>query len=352
MVRLKDIAAQAGVSVMTVSKALRDAPDISTATKARIRALAERLGYMPNSIAVGLRNKTTKLFGLVISAMTNPTYARVVMGIEEQAYELGYDVLIGQSLNQPEREQLVIKRMIFRRVDGLFITPVYRLEPTAPVYDELLHRRTPTVLLGHRAPFCERFVNVETEDIAASEVATQHLIELGHRRIAFFAGPASVPASRERLEGYRRALRDAGIESDDRLIFNAGSTIDEGEKAALQMLNESPGATAVQAVNDLVAIGAGTVFLSQGLRIPQDLSLVGFGNVLISEHFRVPLTTIRQPKFRLGAAAMDSMLKLLTGVRPATKRLPAEIVVRQSTAPPNPAAPSAAVRPASAESAD
>jgi DNA-binding LacI/PurR family transcriptional regulator len=339
MVRLKDIAAQAGVSVMTVSKALRDAPDISAATKARLRALADQLGYTPDSVAVGLRNRTTKIFGLVISAVTNPVFARVVMAIEEQSHELGYEVILGQSLNIPEREQSVIRRLLSRRVDGLFITPVYRLDPVAPIYDELLKRATPTVVMGHRAPFCEKFANVETDDISASMAATQHLLELGHRRIAFFAGPAVAPSSLERFEGYRRALREAGIEPDDRLVFHAGSTIDEGEKAALQMLQEAPGVTAVQAVNDLVAIGAANVFLSQGLRIPEDLSLVGFGNVLISEHFRVPLTTVRQPKLRLGTAAMDSMLKLLKGQLPGSKRLPAEIVIRQSTAPPPPPRP-------------
>jgi DNA-binding LacI/PurR family transcriptional regulator len=334
MVRLKDIAIRAGVSIMTVSKVMRDAPDISAATKARVRALAEQMGYTPDSVAQGLRNKTTRLFGLVISAVTNPIFARVVMAIEEQAHELGYDVIFAQSLNLPEREHSVIRRLLSRRVDGLFITPTYRLDPVAPIYQELLKRGTPTVLLGHHAPFCEQFVNVETDDISASYTVTQHLLELGHKRIAFLAGPPAAPSSQERMEGYRRALREANIELDDKLIFNAGSTIEEGEKAALQMLQESPGATAVQAVNDLVAIGAATVFLSQGLRIPQDLSLVGFGNILVSEHFRIPLTTIRQPKLRLGTAAMDSMLKLLEGTRLATKRLSAEIVVRQSTAPP------------------
>ena len=334
MVRLKDIAAQAQVSIMTVSKALRDAPDISMSTKARIRSLAEQMGYMPDSVAVGLRNKTSKLFGLVISAVTNPVYARMVMAIEERAHEMGYDVILGQTLNMPEREHQVIRRMLSRRVDGLFITPVYRLDPAAPAYQELQRRGTPVVLMGQRAPFCEQFTNVETDDLSASITATNHLIELGHRRIAYFAGPTGAPSSQERLEGYRRALRDAGIEHDDRLVFNAGTTIEEGEKAALQMLNESPGATAVQTVNDLVAIGAATVFLSQGLRIPQDLSLVGFGNILVSEHFRVPLTTIRQPKFRLGVAAMESMLKLLKGQQPPLQRLPGEMVIRQSTAPP------------------
>jgi len=334
MVRLKDIAAQAGVSVMTVSKVMRDEPDISAATKVRIRALAEQMGYTPNSVAQGLRNKTTKIFGLLIPAMTNPVFARVVMAIEEKAYELGYDIILAQSLNQPEREHAMIRRLLSRRVDGLFVTPVYRLGPTAPIYDELIKRGTPTVLLGHRAPFCSSFVSVETEDIAASITATKHLLDLGHKRIAFLAGPTAAPSSQERLEGYRRAHREAGLESDDKLIFNSGSTIEEGGKAALQMLNESPGATAVQAVNDLVAIGAANVFLSQGLRIPEDLSVVGFGNILISEHFRVPLTTMRQPKHRLGTAAMDSMLKLIGGARPTSRRLNAEIIVRQSSGPP------------------
>lgn len=334
MVRLKDIAARAGVSIMTVSKALRDEPDIAASTKVRIRALAEEMGYMPDAFAQALRSRRSKLFGVVISALTNPVYARTLMAIEEQAHELGYQLLFAQSLNRPEREHKVIRNLLSRRVDGLFITPVYRLESTAPIYEELRRRDTPVVLLGHKAPFCQTFVNVETDDLAASHEATRHLLGLGHRRIAFFAGPPAVPAAQERIEGYRRALREADIQPDDSLVFAAGSTIEEGEKAALQLLNESPGATAVQAVNDLVAIGAAKVFLQQGLHIPRELSLVGFGNVLISEHFRVPLTTVRQPKFRLGGAAMESMLRVLRGEQPGTKRLPAELVIRDSTAPP------------------
>jgi LacI family transcriptional regulator len=116
MVRLKDIALQAHVSIMTVSKALRDAPDISNLTKARIRNLAEQMGYTPDSTAQGLRSKTTRLFGLVISAVTNPVFSRVVMGIEELAHELGYEVIFAQSLNMPERERIVIKRLLSRRL--------------------------------------------------------------------------------------------------------------------------------------------------------------------------------------------------------------------------------------------
>jgi LacI family transcriptional regulator len=237
-------------------------------------------------------------------------------------------------LNLPEREETIIRRLLSRRIDGLFVSPVYRLEPTAPIYDELLRCGLPTVLLGPRAPFCAKFANVESEDLLGSAAATRHLLELGHKRIAFLAGPQVVPGNQERLEGYRRALREANIEPDDRLIFNAGSTIEEGEHAATQMLQEAPQATAVQAAHDLVAIGAANVFLKQGLKIPQDLSIAGFGNILVGEHFRVPLTTVRQPKMSLGLAAMELMRKLLRGQPAETIRLGTKLLVRESTAPP------------------
>ncbi|MEW6306687.1 MAG: LacI family DNA-binding transcriptional regulator [Verrucomicrobiota bacterium] len=334
MVRLKDIAKAAGVSVMTVSKVLRDAPDISAATKARVKVLAQQMGYVPDTVARGLRNRETKFFGLLISAASNPIYARIIMAIEERAHELGYEIILGHTLNLAEREEAYIKRFLSRRIDGLFIAPVYRLGQTAPVYEELARLKIPTVVLGHRALFCQQFANVETDDIAASYAATKHLLDLGHKRIAFFTGAQASPAAQERYEGYRRALTEAKINLDDKLVFHAGSTIEEGAKAALQMLNESPNATAVQTVNDLVAIGAANVFLDQGVRIPQDVSVMGYGNLLTSEYFRVPLTTVRQPKFRLGVAAMDLMTKLLRGEKVESQRLSAQIVVRSSTAAP------------------
>jgi len=164
-----------------------------------------------------------------------------------------------------------------------------------------------------------------------SYTATQHLLKLGHKRIAFFAGPQAAPWTQERFEGYRRALREAGQDVNDKLIFQSGRTMEDGAKAALQMINESGDATAVQAVNDIVAIGCAQTLLSQGVRIPEDISVVGFGNILLSEHFRIPLTTIRQPKFRLGIAAMDVMLQLLRGHPGESKRLSAELIARASS---------------------
>jgi LacI family transcriptional regulator len=334
MVRLKDIAKLTGVSVMTVSKALRDAPDVSAATKARIKALAGQMGYVPDSSAQGLRTKTTKFFGLIIPSVTNPIYARMIMAIEERAHELGYDILFAHSLNQPEREEACLRRFLARRVDGLFIAPVYRFEAEARIYSEILASKIPTVLLGPPAAFCKSFVSVEIEELLASYFATQHLIGLGHKRIAYFTGPPVAPWAHERFEGYRRALREAGLEVDDKLVFQSGSTLEDGTNAALQMLNEGCAATAIQAVSDLVAIGCANALLSQGLKIPEDISVVGFGNILTAEYFQVPLTTIRQPKHRLGIAAVDTMMALLRGEKVQPKRLAAELIQRKSSAPP------------------
>jgi DNA-binding LacI/PurR family transcriptional regulator len=334
MVRLKDIAVRANVSVMTVSKALRDEPDVSEATKGRIKTMAQQMGYVPDSSAQGLRTRTTKLLGLLIPSPTDPNVARMTLAIEERVHDLGYDLLLMHTLNTLEREEYCIRRMMARRVDGIFITPVYRMEPEARIYKELTAQQSRVVLLGPSAPFCNQFPGVQVDDLSASFAATQHLLGLGHKRIAFLSGPLAAPWAQARFEGYRRALREAGMEVDDNLVFQAGSTTEDGVKAASQMLDESCKATAVQAVNDLVAIGFANTLLDQGVRIPQDISLVGFGNSITSEYFRVPMTTVRQPKFRLGLAAVEMMTQLLRGQRGETKRLPAELIVRSSSGEP------------------
>ena len=334
MIRLKDIAARAGVSVMTISKALRDEPDVSAATKARVKLLAQQMGYVPDSTAQGLRTRTSKLFGLVIPSLANPIFSRIILAMQERAFDLGYDVLLAYTMNLPEREEACIRRLLSRRVDGLFISPVYRLGAEAKIYQELLDRHTPTVVLGHLAPFCAQFVNVETDDLLGGYTLTQHLLKLGHKRIAFLTGPPGTPWTHERFEGYRRALREAGMDVDEKLIFHAGRTMEDGTKVAIQMINEGSDATAIQAVNDLVAAGCAEVLIQQSVKIPDDISLTGFGNTMLSEYFRVPLTTMSQPKHRLGMAAMDAMVQMLKGQKAEPRRLPAELVVRTSTGTP------------------
>jgi LacI family transcriptional regulator len=332
MVRLKDIAEKAGVSVMTVSKVLRDAPDISAATKARIRVLAQQMGYIPDFLAQGLRTRKTKLIGVVIPSITHPVFARLLLALEEKAFDAGYELVLCHTLSQPDRENLVIRRLISRRVDGLIVCPVYRPEATAPVYEELTRCQMPVVIIGPPAPFCQGFPSVQGDDFQASYQLTQHLIGLGHRKIAFFAGPNLLPWAQERLEGYRKALRDGGVEPSDHLVFSAGSSVEEGEAAARQMIVELVVPSAIQAVNDPVAIGAANVLLDRGWRIPEDISVAGFGNFLVSEYYRVPLTTIRQPKYRLGLAAMTMLMRAITGDKPASTKLTSEIIVRKSSA--------------------
>jgi len=319
---------------MTVSKALRDEPDVSSATKTKIKQLAQQTGYVPDSSAQGLRTKTTKMFGLVIPTPTNPIYARIIFAIEERAHELGYDLLIAHTLNKPEREDLALRRFLSRRVDGLFITPVYRFEAQARIYQEITARKIPTVLLGPAAPFCKTFPAIEIEETLASYNATKHLLQLGHKKIAYLTGPPATPWAHERFEGYRRALRESGIEVDDGMVFAAGNTIEDGIKATLQMLNEGCHPTAIQAVSDLVAIGCAETLLAQGFKIPEDVSVVGYGNILLAEFYRVPLTTVSQPKYRLGMSAMEAMMGLLRGETIPSRRLAAEFVERKSTAAP------------------
>ncbi|MBL9135960.1 MAG: LacI family DNA-binding transcriptional regulator [Verrucomicrobiales bacterium] len=334
MVRLKDIAERAGVSIMTVSKVLRDAPDISANTKSRVRSLATEMGYVPHAMAAGLRTRATRLLGLVIPGVINPVYSRLIMALEDRAFDLGFDLFLTHTLEKPEREEFALRRLLARRVEGLFVIPVPRLGDTPRIYADLERLRTPVVILGPAPEFCQGFSRVATDELGASRDLTQHLISLGHRRIAFLAGHTVSPSAQARLDGHRRALRDAGIDHDDRLIFQAGTSIEDGFQAALELVRESLGATAIQAVNDLVAIGAVNALVSQGVRVPEDVSVAGFGNILTAEHARVPLTTAREPKFRLGVAAMEIMQRLLAGGPAESRTLRAEVIVRKSTAPP------------------
>ncbi len=341
MVRLRDIAQKAGVSIMTVSRVLHDSPDIADATKVRVAAIASQMGYVPDFAARGLRTRTTHILGLVVPTVTDPLHAAALAALQQEAIALGYDLLVAQSLNQIEREEDSIQRFLGRHVDGLVVAPVYRVGATASLYERLLRSSSKVVLLGHPAPFCHGFPSVATDDLAGAITATRHLLELGHRRIAFLAGPSLSPAAQERFEGYRRALRDARIEIDDRLVFNAGSAFEDGVKAARQLLSEFTGASAIVAFNDPVAMGAATVVLARGLAIPSQISVVGFGGFPASALFRVPLTTVSQPVVEIATAAMRAMVRSLRGEPAQNERFLPELTVRASTASAAVASPAA-----------
>lgn len=334
MVRLKDIAARAGVSMMTVSKVLRDAPDISAGTKSRVRRLAAEMGYVPDTLAQSLRTRTTKLLGLVVSSASNPMAARNIAVAQERAVELGYDLLLAQTSSDEAREETALRRMLARRVDGLIVAPVHRFARSAGVYAELKAARLPVVILGAHAGFTAGFANVEPDDRQGALQAVRHLIGLGHRAIGFLAGPPYAPWAQARLAGYQQALRESGVEVRDNLVFFAGQTIEDGQTAALQMLNEKARPTAIFAVNDFVAVGAARILLRQRVRIPGDVSLIGFGDGLLAENFAVPLTTVAQPQHRLASVAVDLLHEQIRGGVAVSQTLATELVTRESSGPP------------------
>jgi len=335
MVRLKDIAARACRSIMTLSKALRGARDVSPTTRARVKQLAEQMGYVPNSAAQGLVTRTTRLLGVVISSITNPILTRVVHAIEEHAHESGYDLIVAHTANNTEREEVSIRRLLSRRVDGMFLSPVYRIEPEARVYQELRARGTPVVLLGHPAPFCAGFPGVSVDDLIAGYALTKHLLGLGHQRIAFLSGRLVSPWAQERLEGYRRALREAGRPVDPTLIRHADFREPGGFEAMRSLLDAHPAPDAVFVANNLMAVGALECLAAEGMRVPEDIGIVCFDVIPWADLVRPSLTTVVQPTYELGRTAALLLLDRISSPTraPSLVTLPTELRVRDSSVP-------------------
>jgi LacI family transcriptional regulator len=330
VIRLKDIAVQAGVSVMTVSKALRDKPDVSAVTKTRIKLLAQQMGYVPDSSAQGLRSRSMKLFGLAVPSCSDPFVARIVQTIEERAYEMGYDIILAQTADIPEREEACLRRFMARRVDGVFLTPA-PTKSDRPIYREIASRNIATVVLGSRPAGAVQFASVAVNDTGGAKLAASHLLGLGHKRIAFLAGPAEASWAADRLRGWREALSDAGIDPKDEFVIPTGQTLAEGVQAARRLLQSGCPFTALQGVNDLVAMGAGRVLHEKGYEIPGRISLVGFGDVFFAEEWLLPLTTVGADRQELGTEAMAAMQRLLRGQPQDGHVLNPKLVVRKST---------------------
>jgi len=336
MVRLTDIALEARVSMMTVSRVLHGKPGVSKATRERVQAVADRLGYVPDAMAQSLRARSPRLLAALVPSLSDPVWSLALQAIEERVHLMGFDFLLAQSQGLREREEVCLRRLMARRVEGLFLASSVQATATSPVYLQLQESHAKVVALGHTDPAASvaGFHAVGHDETAASRKVTTHLIELGHARIAFFAGPSLSASARARFEGYRLALQKHGLPQDERLVFGAGMTVADGAKAVERFVAESARATAIQAVNDLVALGAVAALAQRGLRVPTDLSVAGYGDLLPGEAAPVPLTTVKQPKYALGEKAVEAMAALLRGQRPDVTLLSAELVVRSSTGPP------------------
>jgi DNA-binding LacI/PurR family transcriptional regulator len=334
MSTLKEIAASLNLSVMAVSKALRDAPDISTTTKARVLAEAKRRHYIPNRAAQNLRLRRSGLIGVVVPQINHTYYSQLVWGIERQAEAVGLQILLGHSLDRAENEMREVQKLIARQVEALLLVPAVRWQHRLATLELVRASRIPTVLLDAYPAGAENFSNVSwvvCDDQRGGQVATEHLLELGHREILFLAGPNGSSSSAGRFSGYQRALAAAGVAYSDTRVFLADKDIDSGRKAMSQALSEKAPFTAVVSHNDSVAIGAIDTLLQQGFRIPDDISVVGFGDGILAASFRVPLTTVHVPQKEMGETALRLAIDLQKGGPVQPRQLPVEIVVRSST---------------------
>ena len=334
MATLKEIAASLNLSVMAVSKALRDAPDISAATKARVVKEAQRRNYIPNRAAQNLRLRRSGLIGVVVPQINHTYYSQLVWGIERQAEASGLQVLLACSLDRAENEIREVQKLIARQVEALLLVPAVRWQHRLATLELMRASNIPTVLLDAYPAGAENFPLVRwvvCDDHRGGQLATEHLIEQGHRDILFLAGPNGSSSSAGRFSGYQRALAQAGIPYSDSRVYLADKDIDSGCKAMTQALSEKASFTGIVAFNDSVAIGAAESLLQQGFRIPEDVSLVGFGDGLLAAQYRVPLTTVRVPQMEMGETAMRLAIDLRSGAEAAARQLPVEIIIRAST---------------------
>jgi DNA-binding LacI/PurR family transcriptional regulator len=332
-VSIKDIARVMNVSYSTVSRALNDSPLVKDDTKEAIRQAAAEMGYLPSAIARSLVMRRTRTIGVVVTTITDLFFAEVIQGIEETAVQSGYSVILTSSNSQPNRELAAIQALRSQRVDGIILVAAC----ADTERKERLFRSNeidlPIVIINN---VHEEHIgySVETDNVGGGREVTQHLLALGHRRIAHIAGPLSEWDGVERQSGYEQALREAGLPVDPQLIVRGTNRPEGGWAAARQLLALPSPPTAIFCYNDLIAAGAMRAAHAAGRAIPADLSIVGFDDIALASYFEPPLTTMAQPKQEMGSKAVQMVLDLLAGEEVNNWVLPSHLVVRASTAPP------------------
>ena len=334
-VRMKDIAQDLGVSVVTVSKVLRNHSDISEETRERVLARIKELNYRPNMAARSLVTGRTYLIGLVVPSLLHPFFAEIAKSLSEMLREQGYYLIISSSEEDPELEVQEIRHLLERRLDTLIIASCHT---SAEFFRKIERDGTPYILIdrsfqGHSANF------VGVDDEAAGTMATQHLIDIGCKRIAHVRGPET-STGRQRLEGYQRALAENGVELKSEYIIPESKgdvePRERGYQAMNQLLRLEPPPDGVFCFNDPLAMGAMHCIFERGLRIPQDVALIGCGNLYHDENLRVPLSSIDQSSSLIGKEAARIALHILTSkapLAPETIILKPQLIVRGSTQP-------------------
>ena len=303
-ITIKDIAREAHVSYATVSRAFNNRDGVRSETRDKVLKIANRLNYSPNGIARGLVLKQTKTIGLVIPDITNPFFPEVARGIEEGAKEEGYSVFLCNTNWEQERQFQYIKLLAEKRVDGLIIAP---MSDAPDPEGERLHGSIPVVYVD-RAPQNTDRSYVVIDNVRGGFIATRHLIEAGYRKIGFIgAVEQSLPID-ERLKGFRMAMERYGLPIDERFIRIGHFNQETGVNFIEGMIKEGDYPQAVFAENDIVALGVIHGVREMGLSVPGDVAVVGFDDISIASLHYIKLTTVVQPKYEMGKAAVKFLL--------------------------------------------
>lgn len=334
MATIRDVAARAGVSVATVSHVINGTHYVSPELHKQVLDAIKELNYRPNRLARALSRKALPLLALIVPDISNPYWSCLARAIQDVTDKEGYSVIVCSTDGLLQRETRFLQSLS-GWVSGLIFHPYHVTQDSiAPhIGDEVA-----VVILGEPLACDEgpsRFDYVRGNNEEAVLAAVEHLLGLGHRHIGFIQGPPGTPTGTRRLEGYRRALRQAGLPYDERLVITGDYTRDAGRSGVSVLLDMPTPPTAVFCANDLIALGAMETAQGRGYRVPQDLSIVGFDDIDEAALSLPPLTTIRQPPRRLGTIAAEVLLERLCGRTDAADiLLDFGLVVRGSTAPP------------------
>lgn len=329
---LAAVATTAGVSVATVSKVLNDHADVAEPTRQRVRQALRNSGYQPTRRSAGRRPITTdKLIEVSFPEWRNPYGTAVLDGLSAAAEAAGYEMVIGPRAHDDRVDVDPGRLRASGRVGAIFVT----VDATHPPIRALADASFPVVVVDPVRVGATRCVSIGATNFAGGVTATDHLLSLGHRRIAHAGGPATVECSRARVAGYHSALRQAGLATDDSLVTHSHFTYEAGRAVAGWLLDRDHRPTAIFAACDEIALGLLEEARRRGLRVPEDLSVVGFDDSFLASRCAPPLTTVAQPLIEMGRLAVHSLLQLVDGDVIGTRHLElaTRLVVRDSTAP-------------------
>ncbi|KSV91407.1 LacI family DNA-binding transcriptional regulator [Sinorhizobium sp. GL28] len=332
--KIKDIAERAGVSVATVSRALSGSSLVTDETRKRIHELARELNYRPNVSARNLRTRRSMSVLLVVRDVGNPFYLEILKGVEATARAAGYAVLMGNTENDPDREVEYFNMLRDGHADGMILMTGKLPEPQPGESAAVSHL---PIVVALEMIETAGFPHVQIDNSAAARSAVEHLIVLGHRRIAHIAGPLPEVMAMHRRDGYRAAMAAAGLPIAEGYEVRGDYLLESGEACATALFDLAEPPSAIFVANDEMAYGAIHALRRLGLDVPGDVSVVGFDDLYLSKAFYPPLTTVSQPRADIGRTAMSLLLDILSGddvaAAPAVV-LPTALNIRGSTAPP------------------